>query len=254
MTEFHAKSFRLLPKVPGILEAALAKIAEDERRIERPLPPSVRDWYARENACAIPRTYSNDDPPVELDDLGRPLRACSNDHGARNLAADGLLHIRTEKQGDCFWTVQLDDEDDPPPVVVTFDRNSLQDWQRHADRFSDYVFACVWDYGSVMVSERLIQAQNVPVTAQMLEQLCRSFREEVRTYGWPGCTQHRFERDDQRLLLWASSGQAGWWRSANSAASATIAVWSLDGVGQASWSNTEEGEEILHQARSHLAD
>jgi hypothetical protein len=93
---FYDESLRLLPAVPEISESAVAKVAEVEARIGRPLPAAVRDWYVREDACAIMRTYSNCDPPVALEDLGQPVTAWRGNGNLHDLVADGLLYIRSE--------------------------------------------------------------------------------------------------------------------------------------------------------------
>jgi hypothetical protein len=247
MTAFHDKSLRLLPKVPEISEAAVAKVGEAEARIGRRLPAAVRDWYVREDACAILHTYSNGDPPVSLEDLGRSLRA-STPHGKpRDLAPEGLLHIRTENQGVCVWAVRLDDGDNPA-VVVSYDRDDLDEWLPQADTFSDYIFSGIWDYGLALASKWLIQAQNGTLTEGTLDGLRSRFRESVRTYNWPGDDQYRFEGDGHRLLIWSGGSQADWFLAADheaSLAEAARTVWHWDDVGKAFWSNTDEGEAAL---------
>jgi hypothetical protein len=108
MAGFHDKSLRLLPAVPEISEAAVAKVADVEARIGRPLPAAVRDWYVREGACDILRTYSNGDPPVALEDLGRPIR-----HRMATLAIwlltdcyTSATKIRASAHGPCCWTIE----------------------------------------------------------------------------------------------------------------------------------------------------
>jgi hypothetical protein len=252
MAGFHERSLRLLPKVPEISEAAVAKVADVEARIGRPLPAAVRDWYVREDACDILRTYSNEDPPVALEDLGRPIPASNGN--PRNLAADGLLYIRTENQGVCAWAVLLDDRDDPE-VAVSYD--DLNEWQPQADTFSDYVFSGIWDWGLALRSDWLIQAQNGPLSEKALDRLRQHFRETVRTYGWPGDNQYRFEGDGLRLLLWSvAGGQTDWWLAADDElrlAEAARKIWLLDDVGKAFWSNTGEGEAALARIATGMA-
>jgi hypothetical protein len=245
MAGFHDKSLRLLPAMPEISEAAAAKVADVEARIGCALPAAVRDWYVRKDACAILQTYSNQDPPVALDDLGQPIwNPNGNPH---DLVADGLLHIRTENQGVCMWAVRLDDGDDPAVVVNYREIDDLSNWPLQADTFSDYIFSGIWDWGLAMSSEWLLQAQNGPLTEGALDSLRFHFRENVRTYGWPGDTQYRFEGDGHRLLIWSAAG-ADWWLAADdelSLAEAARKIWHLDDVGEAFWSNTEKGETAL---------
>jgi hypothetical protein len=253
MAGFHDRSLRLLPAVPEISEAAVAKVAQIETRIGRPLPAAVRDWYVRKDACAILETYSNQDPPVELDDLGQPITAWMGNGNLHDLAADGLLYIRSENQGVCGWAVRLDGDD--PAVVVNYgDIADLGEWQLQADTFSDYIFSSIWDFGSAWSTEWLLQAQNGPLTEGTLDRLRLHFRENVRTYGWPGDAQYRFEGDGQRLLIWSAFG-ADWFLAADderSLAEAARKIWHLDDVGKAFWSNTVEGAAALAQIAADM--
>jgi hypothetical protein len=159
-----------------------------------------------------------------------------------------LLYIRSENQGVCGWAVRLDDGDDPAVMVNYGDIAELSEWVPQADTFSDYIFCGIWDWGLVLRSEWLIQAQNGPLSEQALEGLRLHFRESVRTYGWPGDTQYRFEGDGQRLLICSGSGQADWWLAADdepSLAEAARKIWHLDDVDKAFWSNTDKGETAL---------
>ncbi len=248
MAGFHDRSLCLLPELPEISEAAVAKVAEVEARVGRLLPAAVRDWYVRDGACDIMRTYSNQDPPVELEDLGRPITDWRGDRKLHDLAADGLLYIRSENQGVCGWAVRLDDGDDPTVVVNYGAIADPGEWQIQADTFSDYVFSGIWDFGPVP-SELVIQAQNGPLSENALDHLRLHFRESVRTWGWPGDAQYRFEGDGLRLLLWSvTGGQTDWFLTADDEPSLTEAarkIWHLDNVGDALWSNTEKGEAAL---------
>lgn len=248
MAGFHDKSLSLLPKVPEISESAAAKVAEVEARIGQPLPVAVRDWYLRACACAVLETYSNGDPPVVLEDLGRPIKAWRGSGNLHDLAADGLLYIRSENQGVCGWAVRLDGGDDPAVVVNYGDIADPSEWQLQAERFSDYVFCCIWDFG--VSSEWLLDAVNVgPATEGSLDKLRLLFRENVRTYGWPGDVQYRFEGDGQRLLIWNVEGMsADWFLSADdgpSLAEAARKTWFLDEVGKSLRSHTEQSEAVL---------
>ena len=249
MAGFHDKSLRLLPKVPEISDEAIAKIADVEARIRRPLPAAVRDWYVRKDACAILETYSNQDPPVALDNLGRPITAWRGNGNLHDLAAEGLLYIRSENQGVCGWAVRLDDGDDPAVVVNYGDIADLSEWEPQADTLSDYIFCSIWDFGGAFSSEWLLQAQNGPLTEGALDSLRLRFRENVRTHGWPGDTQYRFDGDGQRLLIWNVDGMcADWFLAADnepSLAEAARKIWRLDDVGKAFWSHKEKSKAAL---------
>jgi hypothetical protein len=255
MEGFHDKALHLLPAMPETSETAAAKVAEVEARIGRPLPAAVRDWYVRKDACDILRTYSPQHWPVALEDMGRPFtwKMNGNPHG---LVADGLLHIMMENQGVCMWAVRLDDGDDPAVVVNYREADDLSDWQLQADTFSDYVFCRIWDFGGS--SEWGLQAVNVgPVTEGALDSLCLLFRENVRTWGWPGDTQYRFDGDGQRLLIWNVDGMcADWFLSADnepSLAEAARKIWLLDDVGKALWSHQQKSKAALARIAADMA-
>jgi hypothetical protein len=255
MAGFHDRSLRLLPAVREISEAAVAKIAEVEARIGRPLPAAVRDWYMRKNACAILETYSNQDPPVALDDLGRPITAWRGNGNLHDLAAEGLLYIRSENQGVCGWAVRLDDGDDPAVMVNYGDIADPSEWQLQAETFSDYIYCGIWDFGVALSSEWLLQAQNGPLTEGALDSLRLHFRENVRTHGWPGDAQYRFEGDGHRLLIW-SAGGADWFLAADdelSLAEAARKIWRLDDVGKAFWSHKEKSKAALARIAADMA-
>ena len=246
---FYARTFALLPERPTYAKEADRLLNEVENRVGGPLPASIREWYSLEDAFALLQRYSNSDHAEPLESLGAAFGLSGG--GTRDLAREGLLLVRCENQGVCCWAVRLDGSDDPP-VVVSYD-DDLETWQRCADRFSEYIFASVWDWGLVMVREPLIQAQNKPLSSEALGELQRRFDQEVTTYGWPTHTQYRFQKSGLYLLVWADDSQADWWLTADTPghlAEAARDLWQLDQVGAAFWSNDRTGEAILDQLRA----
>ena len=73
----------------------------------------------------------------------------------------------------------------------------------------------------------------------------------VATAGWPGPRQYRFEGRDVRVMLWSQAGQCDWWISAASPASLRQLrhLLNLPGLRQALWSNDEDGQRLLDEAR-----
>ena len=168
-------------------------------------------------------THSNEDPPI-------PVREFSLDEST----AGPLIPIRWENQGVCTWAILLDGSDDPP-VMVDVDSDGTA-WQPLAQKFSTYVYTCVWDYRIVMRQPALVQAQNGPLSPQALRALQGLFEERPRTSGWPGSAQYRFAGTQHGVLIWSTEDQqADWFVGAadvTSLESALRLVWDLDGVGE----------------------
>src|SRR5262245_43388201 len=240
MTPFHSATFRLLRSEPHVSSAARSAVESAERRLVFRLPASVREWYCEEEAIDILAKYSNQDPPISLEELAviewQSLR---------------LLPFKYENQGVCTWSISLDGSDDPP-VYVDVDTDGKQ-WNMQAPTFSAYVYSCVWDYSVVMDQRALVQAQNEPLSEEAVGELRRHFSEQPPTFGWPGSTQHRFAGNQCAILIWAGEGQADWFVGACDAKSlehALRVVWNLDGVGPALYDCTELGKAALDGTRA----
>jgi hypothetical protein len=241
MLRYHARTFQLLDIEPQVSPQAVAALKGTERRIGRTLPGSLREWYEQEGACRLLLDYSNGDPPVEIDQLKleKPLPGREN-----------LLPFRHENQGVCIWAVQFNGNDDPP-VVLTFDDEVLPP-EPCAASFSEHLYACVWDYGLVLNQELLVQAQNSPLSSNALDFLAKNFEPGPLTYNWPGSRQHRFSKDDQRILIWANDGQADWHLAADSEESLerlVITVWLCDQLEPNLWSTFDEADAVLRRLR-----
>jgi hypothetical protein len=159
-----------------------------------------------------------------------------------------LLPFKHENQGVCVWAILLDESDDPP-VYVNVDDNG---WNLQASTFSDYVYSCIWDYAVVFAKPALVQAQNEPVSDDALNTLADELTEQLRTYGWPGCTQYRFAGDRKAILIWSAENQADWFVSADDADALRRilqTIWDLDAVGQSLYDCSEIGKTVLEGLR-----
>lgn len=250
---FHARTLRLMNTAPTISPAAVKDLDAAEARIGRKLPESVREWYSLEGACTFLRKYSNDDPPLEVREFGLPLTDTGGE-GPHDLLAGGLVVFRYENQGVCVWAFGLDGADDPP-VYVDVD-TQLETWTKCAPTFSAHLYAWMWDYAKVLTADLLVQAQNRAFSGAALGFLREEFDAGLETYGWPGQTQHRFSKEDQRLLIWASEDQADWWMTADSDRTLIALIEKVrycDRVGERLWSNSERAESLLRGlGRSNL--
>ena len=166
-----------------------------------------------------------------------------------------LLFCR-ENQGVCAWAIQLDGSDDPP-VVVDVDTKQFTSWRQCADTFSQYLYAFAWDYSVYWKKVRenstlRVQAENKPLSDAALTFLRQHFDPGLVTHSWPGDTQYRFSKGDQRILIWADRDQADWHLTAETTRSFEYllrSVMPLDGVTSALWSHTEEGESLVKKIR-----
>jgi hypothetical protein len=236
---FHAATFQLLEDLPRPSESAILECEKAERRLRLTLPASVREWYSCDRAIEILLEHSNDDPPIAVS----RLTTAQSGPGL-------LLPFRTENQGVCIWAILLNGSEDPP-VLVSVDSNG-QDWCNHAPSFSTYVRASVWDYKVVHHAPLLVQAQNMPLSSEAVQQLEQLFPAEPRTYGWPGSAQYRFRGNDFGLLIWAAENQAGWIVGAKNEASLESALrilWAIDQVGPSLSDCSENTEGIPARVR-----
>jgi len=221
MLSYHSKTLKLLGAEPRVLPAALEMLDLVEERIGRVLPPSVREWYELEGGVERLLRFSNDDPPVDITNFGRPLED-TRGRGPHDLLARNLLVFRWENQGVCAWAIQLDGSDDAP-VVVDVD-TQFTSWMQCAPSFSQHLYAWMWDHalvlgklrGDELIGDLVVEAQSHPLSEEALSFLNTHFQAELVTRGWPGDTQYRFFTGDQRILIWAGEGQADWFLSAES--------------------------------------
>lgn len=253
MPNYHSKTLALLGIDAQVSPSAVQLLGLTEKKIGRVLPASVREWYELRGACQLLLEWSNDDPPVGIDRLGEPPQQGPLQGIHDSLLARDLLVFRWENQGVCVWAIQMNGSDDPPVVVAV---DPVFKWVECAASFSQHLYSCAWDYAAywekLKKDKLLIQAENRPLSAEAHAFLSKHFEPELVTHGWPGDTQYRFCRRDQRMLIWVSEEQADWHLTAESEDSLEQLINSvgpLDGVLSALWSHTQSGESLLRRVR-----
>ena len=244
---FHANTLAILDVDAEVSQSAVSLLNAAEVRIGRAPPASVREWYSLDGAIELLRRYSNDDPPVQIKEFGL-LRKETDVTSDDDLLERDLVIFRYENQGVCAWAFRIDGSDDPP-VYVDNDWDSGT-WTQCMPKFSEHLYAWMWDFSMVLIRGLLVQAQNQPVSDAAISFLRGSFNAAPETHGWPGHTQYRFYSGDKRILIWASDGQADWWLSAETEESLrylVVQVGECDQVRQSLWSNSDRGEALLHE-------
>ena len=114
----------------------MALLDERERVLGIRFPAAAREWYSLEGAVEILATYSNEDRPLPIPNLGvSPWDT---------LLSNGLLVFMDENQGVHQWGVQLDGSDDPPVHAGYY--KDLTNWEIVTDNFSTFVYCYVWDW------------------------------------------------------------------------------------------------------------
>ena len=226
---------------PVVDEAARAAISDRERRLGVTIPAAVAEWYTLGGADAVEvLAGSNDDYALRIEELGEPFDGWGG--GRRDFIREGLLVIRIENQGVCYWAVPLDDGDDPRVLVEVDSPPDRLLWQLHAPSFSAYVFTLGWDRLAFGLPYGLA-AQDQPLGERDLALLEQRFVPQPSTYAWPGRVNYRFERGDQRVMVWNADGfepddpraefggQADWWLHAGTATSLASLAGELRGCG-----------------------
>jgi hypothetical protein len=229
MLRFHQATCELLGMPPVVDLPSRAAIAERERQLGVKLPASVAEWYSLPGAVNV-LVGATDDHAVRIEELGEPFDGWGK--GPRDLVGEGLLLIRTENQGVCHWAVRLDDGADPRVLIEVDSKPDAVIWRLHAASFSDYVRTLAWDALAFGLPFGLA-AQDAPLERHDLALLEREFVQKDRTWGWPGHTNYRFERGDQRVIVWDGAGQADWWLFAPTAealAGLARTLWDCGGL------------------------
>lgn len=165
--------------------------------------------WAAKNAVALPAAYLE---WAELDPGGRLLAKYSNqddfciDEPRLEATPDGGrgLLFWEENQGNCHWIAALDHGDDPP-VFVVFDS---KDWAVFADRFSDCVYAQIFDWqyrlelGGPYGPEITYYGHLKLKTERCLDTLRHLFTPCVVTQASKGLVQYRFQKSlTERLTV-----------------------------------------------------
>jgi hypothetical protein len=161
-----------------------------------------------------------------------------------------VLVISYENQAVCAWGVPLDDP--ASPVLVGGWVDNTERTVVHAPDVAGFIAARRWDRACLQ-REPLLQAQSKPLDDVALSHLRANFDEQPPTFGFPGATQHRFERDGVRVLLWSGTDQCDWWLSATGPAAlgeAVAGLLELSDLRESLWSNDSGGDALLDRVRA----
>jgi hypothetical protein len=124
-----AEAEQLLSLEPGCVVAARepGRARVLEQRLGIACPPSIREWYEREDATRLLATYSNADHPLDVATMER--------------IGDQVVFL-IENQGVCRWAFRLDDADDPEVVV----QEEHGPWRSCHCGFAGFVAAQIFDW------------------------------------------------------------------------------------------------------------
>jgi hypothetical protein len=205
---YHRPTVSILDAPPLVSPEALEAMDRRERALGIRIPASVREWYSLDEAVMLLATYSNDDHPVRLEELGEPdwewaafqetisLQATdSNDvypdrwdeweepEWQRAAFAGDPLVVMYENQAVCRWAVPLEEADDP---VVLVQHDGMSGWRMTSHRFSSFVYSYVWNYRLIHYAACILIAESEPLTTASLAFLRDHFIEAQTTREWPG--------------------------------------------------------------------
>lgn len=203
---YHEKALGLLPERPTTSNERAELLRKREAEVGITLPDAVRDWYVLDDAEGLLHRYSNSDYLVPLAELGK-VELDWYGEGPRDFVAQGLLFFMAENQGVCDWAVKLGTGADPA-VVVQVDTAPNEVWLPCADRFSTFMYCQIWDFS---MGRFRIMAHELETGSKVLSRLAERFREQPRTYGWPGQANYRFEAPEGRVLIHQEHTRAEWW-------------------------------------------
>lgn len=203
---YHDEAAKLLPRGLRLSDSAAEAVRKREMELGFSLPAAIREWYSIDGAHSLLATYSNNDWPIELKDLGTPFDDWFGG-GPKDFVAEGLLLFMCENQGVCNWAVKLDGTPDPP-VVVEVDTAPKAVWLPCADRFSIFIWCQIWDYSFREVG---VAAQEIELSPNDLALLKSHFRELPTTNRWPGNANYRFENECGAILIWDGGDRGADW-------------------------------------------
>jgi len=251
---FHREALRRLGVEPVLDPSAVRALDGRASALGVRLPRSFVTWYGLRDGVSLLGRLSNCDVPIEIEQLGAPLRWRWTE--AVDWVRRGLLPFLIECQAVCLWALRLEAGDDPPVVVA---RDPDLAWRPCAETFSAFIECQAWDLSEIGSGTEpggprlLLQAQDRPLQVDDLRLLRRDFEERPTTQGWPGASQHRFQRGEARVLLWNGEDQADWFISAASEAGlAEVAggLWACGDLRGTLWSHDERCARVLETLRS----
>jgi hypothetical protein len=112
---YHAPAFDLLDETPFVLEESVNLIVAWEKRHQRPMPPSVREWYSLAGADVrfnVPQLEYSQDPLVRMLDPEDERRWAAYLEGIVDPELSPSLFVYNIR-GEINFFVHLDDNDDP---------------------------------------------------------------------------------------------------------------------------------------------
>src|SRR5262249_52827308 len=152
-----------------------------------------------EGATDLLLKYSNADPVIRIGELGEPLTNIGGGE-PEDLIGCGLLPIRFENQAVYIWAVRLDGSDDPPVAVTC--NEPMWEWWDCDPSFSSHIYSWVWDYSLIHFAPYRAGCVVRSNQADYLRALRAEFKEGPQSFNIPAGRQYRFQRGDQRVLLW----------------------------------------------------
>jgi hypothetical protein len=238
---YHQQTVSLLDPVPQVSSEAQAALDERERALGIRIPAAVREWYSLEGAVRLLETYSNDDNPIPIENLGErdeDWYAFQEVIRRQEIETDspGLLDPGDpEWQGDtldrnrlvfmyahqsvCRWAVPLDRGDDP---VVLVQNDGMTGWRKASDRFSSFVYTYIWNHSRILDAACILEAKGDSIALTSLAFLREHVLEAPTTYVWPDYDMdhrydhYRFLSDDGgvRILIQDVASERSVWHLA----------------------------------------
>ena len=160
-----------------------------------------------------------------------------------------VLVLSSENQGVCSWGVQLGDHNGEV-LVGGYLFDAGQATVRYAGSVEDFIAARLWD--CACLSAPLLQAQGAALDQASLDYLAARLAFVGTTTGWPGTRQYRFEGQDVRVLLWASSRHCDWFISAPGEPSLkafAAGLLNLSNLRRFLYSDDDAGARVLDELR-----
>ena len=151
---------------------------------------------------------------VYSDEVVFPARVMIEEGGSTTsfpLWGGRVLVLSHENQGVCSWGLSLDGPS-AGAVLVGGDLPGAEETTVYASSLAAFVETRRWD-GRCLTREPLLQAQAQPLDEGSLRYLQEGFDQGITTRGWPCERNHRFERDELMIMLWACADQCDWWVS-----------------------------------------
>jgi hypothetical protein len=237
---YHQQTVALLDPIPRVSPEALAAMDERERALGIRIPASVREWYSLEGAVELLETYSNDDHPVRLAELGEPdwdwhafrehlkprVAESDWDAGEPEWQGDALagnpLVFMNENQACCRWAVPLEQANDP---VVLVQNDAMLGWRKVSDRFSSFVYSYIWNYRYVHFATCILEAKGQSVTPSTLGFMSEHYLQAATTHVRPDYDldhrhdHYRFMSRDGSCRILIEDVSSGWsnWHLASDA-------------------------------------